>query len=66
MLGLLGRICNIYPVHPGCWIYCRIKNYRDKTNKNLKRNIKKKKKLKKMLILSVCGLWKQRWFDQIV
>ncbi len=36
MPGLLGRICNIYPVYPGCWIYCRIKNYRDKKTKTKK------------------------------
>ncbi len=38
MPGLLGRHCNIYPVHPGCWIFCRIKNYRDKRKKEKKVN----------------------------
>ncbi len=28
-----GRNCNIYPLYPGCWIFCRIKNYRDKKPK---------------------------------
>ncbi len=26
MPGLLDKICNIYPVYPGCWIFCRMKN----------------------------------------
>ncbi len=36
MPELLGRICNIYPVYLGCWIDCRIKNYRDKKKKRQK------------------------------
>ncbi len=35
MPGLLGRICNICPIYPGCWIYCRIKTYRDKKKKSV-------------------------------
>ncbi len=30
MPGLLGRICNIYPVYLWCWILCRMKNYWEK------------------------------------